>query len=236
MIAYKYPELLNIYLAPTTQTMGVGMTRVATMVLFGIGIFIYVPGLYFDEEAPTWIIPAAILGSAIPFAAAVASGPMVTSVRVSLPNSARRSREELLRFANNTPPNTRLRLQFIRFAPWLVTRDMYFSDFRRMPKSWRRLSNLENVAMEKKEHLDNHGWRGRLVSRYFNRYWVNVVTTAKDRSRVPGVWEKMWAQIPYVGEDVAVVGKGERRPVSMQNRAVGVQQPPPPRPGRATGR
>ena len=55
--AYAYPEILNIYLAPTSQTMFGGMVRVTTMVAFTLGTFVYAPGLYMDDEAPVWMIP-----------------------------------------------------------------------------------------------------------------------------------------------------------------------------------
>ncbi|KAK4545515.1 hypothetical protein LTR36_002865 [Oleoguttula mirabilis] len=217
-----------------------GIMRVSTLVVFGIGTFIYAPAVYMDDEAPTWLVPAAILGSAIPFAAAVAWGPQVTSIRAFLPANARRSKDALLAFANNTPPNTLLRLQFIRWAPWLVTRDMHFSDFRRLPKSVIRLSNLENVAARKvpEGHVEvlnkRYGWAVRAMRRYFDRYWVNVVTTGRDRSRVPGAWERMWRQIPMIGDEVvATVVKEERRPVTMQNRAQLGQQALPSRSTRA---
>jgi len=175
-------------------------------------------------------IQAAVLGSTIPFLAAIASGPFITSVRVHLPSNARRSKEELLRFANNTPPNTRLRLQFIRWAPWLVTRDMFFADFRRLPKSKIRLSNLEIVPEDKKEAIEKLGWQGRVLSKYFNRYWANMTNMGRDRSSAPGVWDGMWKQIPYAGEVVKTLGKGERKPAVMQNRASSAQQlSPPPR-------
>ncbi|KAK5123422.1 hypothetical protein LTR85_002854 [Meristemomyces frigidus] len=236
--AYKYPELLNVYLAPTAQTITVGITRLATIVIFGLGTFIYAPAIFLDDEAPNWLVPAAIVGSAVPFLTAVAFGPTITSIRAFLPNSARRSKESLLAFANNTPPNTRLRLQFIRWAPWLTTRDMLFSDFRRLPKSRLRLSNLENTATNEMqaEVLKKYGWLGRAIHKYPNRYWVNVTDTKKDRSHVPGVWERMWKQIPMAGDEVVIAAKGERKPVGLQNRPQLGQQVGPPRFAKAVRR
>lgn len=213
------------------------MIRVTTVVVFLLGSLIYAPAVYMDDKAPLWLVPAAVVGSAIPFLAVAATGPFVTSVRAHLPSSARRSKDDLIRFANNTPPTTLLRIQFIRWAPWLVTREIFLGDLRRLRQSKVRLANLEHVLPEgEKKVLHSYGKLGRGIEKYFSRYWVNVTSTSRDRSSVPGVWDNIWKQIPYIDEPVkAVVGKaGERRPVVMQNRTSAVQQVPPP-PARARG-
>jgi len=35
-----------------------GMMRVVTVVIFGLGAFIYAPAIYTDDEAPNWLVPA----------------------------------------------------------------------------------------------------------------------------------------------------------------------------------
>ncbi|KAI7264164.1 hypothetical protein KC345_g8919, partial [Hortaea werneckii] len=157
-----YPELINIYLAPTTQTVLAGVLRLASLVVFSLGTFIYVPAIYLDANAPTWLCPLAVLGSSVPFLAAIASGPMITSVRARLPPAARKSKPDLQRWtANPTSPSvgglsssSTLRIQFIRFAPWLVTRDIRLADLRRLPPSRIRLANLEHqIPAEEKDRL-----------------------------------------------------------------------------------
>ncbi|GAB1730720.1 hypothetical protein NU195Hw_g8157t1 [Hortaea werneckii] len=162
---YLYPELINIYLAPTTQTALAGILRLSTLVVFSLGTFIYVPAIYLDATAPTWLCPLAVLGSSLPFLAAIASGPMITSVRARLPPAARKSKSDLQRWAANptspslgggslSNPSATLRIQFIRFAPWLVTRDIRLADLRRLPPSRLRLANLEHqIPAEEKDRL-----------------------------------------------------------------------------------
>ncbi|KAI6899113.1 hypothetical protein D0869_15803 [Hortaea werneckii] len=237
---YLYPELINIYLAPTTQTVLAGVLRLATLVVFGLGTFIYIPAIYLDANAPTWLCPAAVLGSSLPFLAAIASGPMITSVRARLPPAARKSKPDLQRWAANpTSPSaggslsnsSTLRIQFIRFAPWLVTRDIRLGDLRRLPPSKLRLANLEHqIPAEEKDRLAYWGSTlGRWLDRYFHRYWVNVAGTKRDRSSVPGVWGKVWEGIPFVGED----GQGMKRrsgggvvPAGDVRKSVRVSAPP----------
>ena len=43
-------------------------------------------------------------------------------------------------------------------------------------------------------------------------------TQIKDRSRAPGVWDKMWEQIPMVGEQLIAKKTMERRPAVAANR------------------
>ncbi|KAI7109358.1 hypothetical protein KC340_g458 [Hortaea werneckii] len=217
-----YPELINIYLAPTAQTVLAGLLRLTTLVVFSLGTFIYVPAIYLDANAPTWLCPLAVLGSSVPFLAAIASGPMITSARARLPPTARKTKSDLQRWAANpTSPSaggslsnaSTLRIQFIRFAPWFITRDIRLADLRRLPPSRLRLANLEHqIPAEEKDRLAYWGSTlGRWLDRYFHRYWVNVAGTrgGRDRSSVPGVWGKVWEGIPFVGEEEA--GQGIRR-------------------------
>ncbi|KAK3661219.1 hypothetical protein LTR56_000342 [Elasticomyces elasticus] len=89
---------------------------------------------------------------------AAAFGPTVANITVHLPSSARRSKESLMAFANNVGPNTMLTVKFIRFAPWLATRHMFFADLRRLPISRVRLSNFEHIPLQNQDSLE---WRGR---------------------------------------------------------------------------
>ncbi|KAI6998617.1 hypothetical protein KC359_g2243 [Hortaea werneckii] len=237
-----YPELINIYLAPTAQTVLAGVLRLTTLVVFSLGTFIYVPAIYLDANAPTWLCPLAVLGSSVPFLAAIASGPMITSVRARLPAAARRSKPDLQRWAANpTSPSvgglsnsSTLRIQFIRFAPWLITRDIRLAGLRRLPPSRLRLANLEHqIPAGEKDRLAYWGSTlGRWLDRYFHRYWVNVAGTrgGRDRSSVPGVWGKVWEGIPFVGEEEA--GQGIRRsgggvvPVGDVRKSGRVSAPP----------
>ncbi|KAK5719703.1 hypothetical protein LTR17_015238 [Elasticomyces elasticus] len=113
-----------------------------------VGTVSAAPAWYLDEATPNWTVPLVILFSAAPFIMAAAFGPTVANITVHLPSSARRSKEGLMAFANNVSPNTRLTVKFIRFAPWLATRNLFFADLRRLPISRVRLSNFEHVPLQ----------------------------------------------------------------------------------------
>lgn len=141
----------------------------------------------------------AAVGSAVPLAVVTLMGaPFVSSIRLKLPPNARQSRDAVLRFASNTPPDTLVRVQCIRFAPWLQTRNAYFSDLRKLPFSRWRLANLEHVPPYNATQIDESGLKGLFVRSYFGRFWVNMAQ-ARDRSAVPGAWEAMYQQMPVIG-------------------------------------
>jgi len=225
-----------------------GVMRVVTLCFLLGGTVFVAPSYYWNEDASLWMIPAGeclscaqswpcvltvdrsivAFGASIPFAAAVASGPIICSIRAVLPQNARSSKEELIRFANNVPTNARLKVQFIRFVPWLTTREMYFSELRRLPPSSWRLANLEYVAADEVDRMAQlKWWQQGMLKSLFCRFYVPMST--RDRSAVKGVWDKMWKQIPPVGyERVAAVTGEERRPVVMRNRGKDLQSAPAP--------
>jgi hypothetical protein len=72
-----------------------------------------------------------------------------------------------------------------------------------------------------------------LAMRMYGRYWVDM--TSRNKSQAPGVWEKMWEQIPIKGQEPLKIA--ERKPLAMANRiappkpstvAARVFPPPPP--------
>ena len=185
-----------------------------------IGTFGFALSAFFSPDAPRWTIPAIILGSAAPWVAAAAYGPTVANIRVALPANARRSREGLVRWASNVPAGTGVRVQFIRFMPWFVTKSIYFEDLRRLPPSRIRLSNLEHIPLSNRGRPRAQGLGGWFVRMYFGRYWVNMLSGGKERAQVPGVWASMWRQIPWADEEREVRtrdeterrGRRERKP------------------------
>ncbi|KAK4894550.1 hypothetical protein LTR27_007191 [Elasticomyces elasticus] len=227
--AYKYPEKLNIFLAPFTQTAFIGGFRLVSVVVLMVGTVSAAPAWYLDDATPNWTVPLVVLFSAAPFIMAAAFGPTVANITVHLPSSARRSKESLMAFANNVHPNTRLTVKFIRFAPWLATRNLFFADLRRLPISRVRLSNFEHVPLQNQGKPENKGVWGWMARMYFGRYWVNMTGSGQKNSSVPGAWEKMWEQIPWSGEEEAkALAKLEKKammggkplPISKMNRSI----------------
>ncbi|EME49612.1 hypothetical protein DOTSEDRAFT_68411 [Dothistroma septosporum NZE10] len=215
--AYKYPEWLNVYRLGSAATLWLGLSRVCTFVIFGVGACLYAPGFYFSPEHSNWMLPAFIVGSAVPMVAVVlASGPSVHAIKIQLPARARRTRESLLKLANNVPPHTRLRLECMKVLPWPTKTDVYFADLTRHAPGWREgLSNLQHTPLvNKASPYEATLWHS-FVRRLLGRYYVQR-DQSKDRSSAPGVWEKMWEQIP---EDNALHAGRQRKAISRPSAA-----------------
>lgn len=221
--------------------------RVVTIVVFGIGVFTVAPRMYFNPDESNWWVPAVAIGSAVPLVLlAFLSAPFVSTVRVLLPPSARKSHEALLRFAEQVPDDTRLSLQTMRWLPWPTHKEVYFSDLRRLP-GWAGSANLEHVPLghEKAANAANANkiFGGSLALRMYGRYWVDL--NSRNKSQAPGVWEKMWDQITIKGQQpvkrVPKVAPKDRKPPGMVNRpapvtpSVGGARKKPPGPVKKFG-
>ncbi|KAF7196493.1 hypothetical protein HII31_02221, partial [Pseudocercospora fuligena] len=213
-----YPERINVYRAGTSATLSVGLGRVVTIVFFLAGATIWAPAYYFSPDHSSLWVPVYIAAAAIPFiATALATGPMIHAIRVYLPGRARRSKDDLKRFASQTPAETLLELQYMRWLPWPQTRRMPFGRLRRLQPSLRGgIANLEQQNPHVSDEVKNTlvGW---LAHRNWGRFYVNRAQR-RDRSAVPGVWEGMWKQIPLKGSKEDILKKG-KAPVQMRGRS-----------------
>ena len=208
--------------------------RIVTIVVFGLGVTMIAPRMFFDPDQSMWWVPGVLLGSAVPLVlTALLSAPYVSTIRVLLPSSAKKSTEALWRFAERVPPETKVSLQSMRWLPWPTHKEVFFCDLRRLPG--RKLSvNLEHLPLGN-EAAKNASkiFGGRLAMRMYGRYWVDM--TSRNKSQAPGVWEKMWEQIPIRGQEPPKIA--ERKLPVMANRsappkpsvaAARVSPPPPP--------
>jgi hypothetical protein len=235
-------DLLNVYQGSVIRTVSVGMMRIVTIVVFGLGVTMIAPRMFFDPDQSMWWVPGVLVGSAVPLVlTALLSAPYVSTIRVLVPPSAKKSTEALLRFAERVPADTKVSLQSMRWLPWPTHKEVFFSDLRRLPG--RKLSvNLEHMPLGNKE-AENASkiFGGRLVRRMYGRYWVDM--TSRNKSQAPGVWENMWEQIPIKGQEPLKIV--DRKPPVMANRlappkpsavAARVSPPPPPvKKGRSKG-
>ncbi|KAM3415915.1 hypothetical protein BST61_g9410 [Cercospora zeina] len=230
----KRPRLTNIYRAGTAATLTVGITRGTTIVVFLAASIIYAPNYILSPDHSSWLAPAFIVASAVPALVTIlATGPMVHAVRVHIPEHVKRSgKEALRRFSADTPGNTKVELSFMRFAPWPQTRAVAFGNLRRLRPSFKGgISNMELIpqldekaeAMRKKYPLFDA-----FLQRWLTRFYVSR-DQKKDRAAVPGVWDGMWQQIPFAGEDdgrvrvkrSAPIPPHKLRPVVPPRAAVG---------------
>jgi len=227
-------DLLNVYQGSVVRTVSVGMMRIVTIVVFGLGVTMIAPRMFFDPDQSMWWVPGILVGSAVPLVlTALLSAPYVSTIRVLVPPSAKKSTEALMRFAERVPADTKVSLQSMRWLPWPTHKEVFFSDLRRLPG--RKLSvNLEHIPLGN-ESAENASKivGGRLAMRMYGRYWVDM--TSRNKSQAPGVWEKMWEQIPIKGQEL--LKTADRKPPVMANRtapprpssgAARVSPPPPP--------
>lgn len=232
-------DLLNVYQGSKVRTVFVGMTRVTTIVILGLAVFLVAPRMYLDPESPTWMVPVVVVGGAIPLVAmSLLSAPFVSTIRVLLPSSAKKNTEALHRFAENVPSDTRIMLQSMRWLPWPTHREMFFGDLRRLPGS--KLSvNLEHLPLgHDQARRAGQTFGERFVMRMYGRYWVDMTT--RNKSQAPGVWEKMWDQITIKGQEPLKVALKDKIPPTMANRSTQAaatrRAPPPPKAKAAKSR
>lgn len=237
-------DFLNVYQAGQTRTVFIGLTRVVTIVIFGLGVMTVAPRMYFDPDVSMWWVPTVAIGSAVPLVVlAMLSAPYVSTIRILLPASAKRNHQTLMAFAENVPADTKVLLQSMRWLPWPQHKQVFFSDLRRL--SGRKISvNLEHVPLgHDQAKKANQTIAERLLVRMYGRYWVDM--TATNKSQAPGVWEKMWDQITIKGQESLKVAPKDRLPPVMANRSAPVTPsvgagrktlpPPPPPPVRSKG-
>ncbi|KAK4507667.1 hypothetical protein PRZ48_001402 [Zasmidium cellare] len=234
---FKYPEYLNVYRAGSNKTAFMGIFRVVATVCFPLGC-LYATAFFFSPDHSNWWIIPIVVGSAVPMVTMMlATGPYVHAIEVRLPPSVRMSREALIRFADNTPGKTEARLACMRLLPWPTNRDVKFGLLRKYRPSFKRgYSNLEYVPEHTGEAEKYEGtWWHNMAMNFFGRFMVDNVV--RDRSSAPGVWIKMWKQIPELGSENDPVKKMNegKKAVVMANRpqrATNAPQRPSMRPDR----
>lgn len=99
-----------------------------------------------------------------------------------------------------------------------MTSQIYFEDFRRLPLSKLRLSNLESVPPRNAEAADKNPMMQWLAKKIMGTYFVNM-SMMTDRSRAPGLWKEIWKQIPMSGDRSMVREAAEKKAVLASNRS-----------------
>jgi hypothetical protein len=216
---YRLPENLNVFNAGSGPIVALGTIRVVCLAVFGYGFLYSAPYIIVDGAAPWYTGPLIAVGSAIPFLlTGLGWGGYVQHINILLPSAARRSKEDLLRFVSSMPPTAIVQIKSMWFRPWPVTQDIFFEDFRRLPRSKIRVSNLEWAPQKSFEAADKNPMKNWIAKRLMGTYFVSE-TQFKDRSRAPGIWKKIWEQIPMAGE-APVKREAVKKPVLPSNRSV----------------
>jgi len=179
----------------------VGTMKIGTIFLFAFACIYVAPAVYMDPEAPTWSTPAVMACGAIPLLfTIVTSSPYVGSIHIRLPPQARSSKEVLMRWIERMPKDTALDFTTLRLIGLQKTNGLLVGELRTSKPRLARLANLERVQRSAAWNKQTH--RGGAVARFFarfqeprNKFYVAERRTVTDRSRAPGVWEKVLEQI-----------------------------------------
>ncbi|KAI5370968.1 hypothetical protein Slin15195_G018400 [Septoria linicola] len=191
--------------------------RLATLVVFVLGSGLYAPAFYFSPDHPNWYAPAFVLAAAVPaIVVTLATGPMIHGIRVTLPDRVRRGGKDGLRrwSSINTPGETQLDLQYMRWSPWPKTRTVTLNELKRLkPSLSTGIANLEWTPTrfetgQLEKNRKEHPWYASLATRSLGNFYVKR-DQKKDRAAVPGVWDGIWRQIPWKGEEGSVSKKSD---------------------------
>jgi hypothetical protein len=195
------------------------MTRLGTGLFFLVFTTYTVSALFPDPTVPVWVKIAYPVGAFLPLAFAMLAGPCVTSMRIHLPELARRGKEDLMKWVKSgVPPETILECNHIRFRPWVSTQHMKFGDLRRLPPSWKRMSNLEHIPQANRPGMRAAPLAGWFARRFMGRYYVDMVGVQGKLSNAPGAWDEVWQQIPMARDDKVEEQVGQRLSDSEKRR------------------
>ena len=181
-----------------------GFLKVTTIFLFTANVLLVAPTFYSDPNQPAWVAPAGQYDSSgvsvgslhrVLVAAAGAvpllyvtyyAAPFVAFVHIKLPIFARRSREQLLKWAQTVPPNTEVDLTTIKSYGSLRVSRMPISELH-PTKARFGIQNLVRVP-----HLPSTRKRPWWAPKERNLFFVG-----NDRRKTveTAVWQKALRQI-----------------------------------------
>lgn len=186
------PERLLIYHAGTPRIVFVGFLKITTIFLFTANVLLVAPTFYSDPGQPAWIAPAVAAAGAVPlFYVTFYAAPFVAFVHIKLPIFARRSREQLLRWAQSIPPNTEVDLTTIKSYGSLRISRMPFSELH-PTKARFGIENL--VRIKQTPSTRKKPW---WAPKERNLFFVG---NERRKTVETAVWQKALAQIRNVRE------------------------------------
>lgn len=142
-----YPSKLVVYHAGVGRTVFLGASKIITFLLFGYGTAILAPAYYNDENAPLYMIPTCVIGSAIPMLfVARNTKPFVAYIHLLLPQQARVSRQALLAYLNSTRNDVVMDFSLLRFLGSGRTVRTRLGELRQKGETWGDISNITRVA------------------------------------------------------------------------------------------
>ena len=116
------------------------------------------------------------------------TAPFVSYVHIRLPLFARRSREQLLRWAESMSPTTEIDLTTMRFYGRPRVSRMPLQDLRKAKPSF-GIANLIRVQKPPHAKTGRPWWMGKPLTGFY-------VGNERGQSREPAVWQKVLEKLP----------------------------------------
>ncbi|KAF2501870.1 hypothetical protein BU16DRAFT_211265 [Lophium mytilinum] len=131
------------------------------------------------------------------------TAPFVNSILLRLPQTARRSRDAMIRYVQNLPKDAELEIVTARLLGFKKTNSVRLSEMHVLPPRRFGFANLEHVvpAWQRKIEAERPLWKkvGSLLGETRNKFYVKGDKASSKRSRAPGVWELVFKQIQQNG-------------------------------------
>lgn len=176
-----------IFHAGTPRIVFVGFLKVTTIFLFTANVLLNAPTFYYDPAQPAWVAPAVAVAGAVPLLyVTYCAAPFVAFVHIKLPVFARRSKDQLLKWAQNIPPNTELDMTTIRSYGSLRISRMPISELH-PAKTRFGIENL--VRVPKFPMLNKKPWWAAKERNFF------FVGNARRKTVETTVWQKALEKI-----------------------------------------
>ncbi|KAH7078644.1 hypothetical protein BKA63DRAFT_506833 [Paraphoma chrysanthemicola] len=207
----RYPSKLLIYDAGDARTTWISFWKAVAILECGTALVFAVPPVWKNENQPDPNLrkaQAVMIGilSAIPaLTLAYVTAPFTHRVYMQIPEYARRSRSDLMKFANtltsrpNDTANTKLDFVTLRIFPFRKETGVFLHELRALPPRKMRLANIE---LPKSDAWAQRQRAKGVFRRMFDvineprfKFYVKEGRTFTQKSGVPGVWEEVARRI-----------------------------------------
>ncbi|OJJ44599.1 hypothetical protein ASPZODRAFT_134682 [Penicilliopsis zonata CBS 506.65] len=181
------PERVLIYNGGAGKIVMLGTLRITTIFIFGAACLFLAPA-FATADHPWYMAPAIIVCGSIPMLfVGYTAVPFVNYIHLSLPMTARRSREQMLRYAKNLPPDAILHINTMRFTTYPRRADVKLADL--VPDS----DLLRPVSFRNVNPAPYQWWQGKPTSQFYTSKESKM--EKHSSAFYPELWEPVFKQI-----------------------------------------
>ncbi|KAH3910994.1 hypothetical protein HBI56_001950 [Parastagonospora nodorum] len=207
----KYKSRLLIYDAGDARTTWISFWKAVALLQCGTTFVFAVPLLWKNENEPdprlrkATAILVGILGTIPTLTLGYLTAPFTHRVYLQIPEYARRSRKDLMHFANTliTKPvdtaNTKLEFVTLRIFPFRKQTSVFLHELRALPPKKMRFANIELPKSD--DWVQRQRQKG-LFKRFYEaiseprfKFFVKEGRSYTMKTGVPGVWEEVAKRI-----------------------------------------